>query len=145
MASRNARPDLGGSGSGQRGFPAESVKPTPPCVGSGRIFPELSCHQSMAFENGRSAGNGLRKWMLSGDCLGGGSPGVFQGGGAGRFVFRGGGAGWFGGTDLPCVPKKKTKRKNTNVNATDWCKNLGVNFGCKCSSPLKVLFQNQPI
>lgn len=69
--------------------------------------PDLSRAQSLPV-------HGLQKWTLGGDCFGGGSAGVFRGGGAGRFVFWGGGAGWFEwavwGTNLPCVPEKKKKK-----------------------------------
>jgi hypothetical protein len=73
----------------------------------------------MAFGNGHSAENGLRKWTLGGDCLGGGGTGVFQ------VVVLSGLVGRFRGTDLRCVPKKKTKkrkRKKLIWNATSGCK-----------------------
>jgi len=58
---QDAWTDLGGTRSGRRGFPfgsrfpAGSLKPTPVCVGSCRIFPELNHRPSMAWGNGRSA------------------------------------------------------------------------------------------
>jgi hypothetical protein len=56
---------------------------------------------------------------------------VVPGGSGGRFVFQGGGAGWFWwavrGTGFPCVPEKKTKKKNTDVE----CHIRLWGFGCR--------------